>query len=580
MNHQTTANILVVDDTPENLRLLIGILREQGYKVRSASNGPRAIATAQMHPPGVILLDIMMPEMDGYEVCKRLKADERTREIPIIFISGLDEVLDKVKAFLLGGVDYITKPFQSEEVLARVQTHLTIRNQHQQLQEQQARFRALSNAAFEGIVIHDNGHILDVNQMIETMFGYSHAELIGKHVLDFVSPEHHELVSTHIRAGDEKPYEAQGIKKDGTVFPIEVQAKTMPYQGREVKVDAVRDLSQQKAMEVENEQLHHENLTLKTTMKERYRFGEIIGRSPAMQEVYELVTRAAASEANVLIYGESGTGKDLIAQTIQQLSQRKENPFIPVNCGSIQDSLFESEFFGHRKGAFTGAVRDKIGFFDAAHTGTLFLDEIGELPLAMQVKLLRAIEGKGYTPLGDHQVKHADARILAATNRNLQEQIQQGTIREDFFYRINVITIHVPPLRERREDIPLLVEFVLEQYSSDTTPQDIPGHVLASLYNHGWPGNIRQLQNVVQRYLTLNRLDFGDGIFETESEEALLRDISKQDRTTLQEVMEEVEKRFITKMLEQNRWQKRKTAAKLDIDVKTLYRKMKKYQLE
>jgi len=479
-NDQTNtpkANILVVDDTPDNLRLLMEILAEQGYNVRLAPNGPRALASVQVVPPDLILLDIRMPNMSGYEVCKQLKADERTRDIPVIFLSALGEVADKLKGFEVGGVDYITKPFQPQEVLARVQTHTRIQKLQRQLQEQNTlleeqntRFQALSEATFEGIIIHDNGHIIDVNQMIEKIFEYRHSELIGKDVLNFIVPEDHETVSVHIRNGNERTYEVQGVRKDGSVFPLEIQAKNMPYQGRNTRVVAVRDLSQQKAMEAKTEQLQHENIALKATMKERYKFGDLVGRSPAMQEVYELTARASAVDANVVIYGESGTGKDLVAQMIHKLGKRRNKTFVPVNCGGLPEALVESEFFGHRKGAFTDASRDKPGFFDTAHKGTLFLDEVGELPLTMQVKLLRAIEGKGYTPVGDQAVRYADVRIIAATNRNLEEQVKQGMMREDFFYRINVITINVPPLRDRKEDIPLLIEHILQHYSDNQTP--------------------------------------------------------------------------------------------------------------
>jgi transcriptional regulator with PAS, ATPase and Fis domain len=294
-----------------------------------------------------------------------------------------------------------------------------------------------------------------------------------------------------------------------------------------------------------------------------------------MQKVYELITKAAATDANVVIYGESGTGKDLIAQTIHRLSQRRERAFVPVNCGSIQETLFESEFFGYRKGAFTGALRDKPGLFDAAHQGILFLDEVAELTLAMQVKLLRAIEGGGYTPVGDQNVKHTDVRIIAATNKNIAEQITQGIMRQDFFYRINVITIHVPPLRERKEDIPLLIEHFLKHYAADTT---IPGQVVEVLSQREWPGNIRQLQNVLQRYLTLEHLDFHDDIHETG--EAITLDEAGQAKRGLRDALERFEKQFILKILEQNQGHRGKTAETLQIPPRTLRRKLEKYQIK
>jgi transcriptional regulator with PAS, ATPase and Fis domain len=355
----------------------------------------------------------------------------------------------------------------------------------------------------------------------------------------------------------------------------------MPYQEHDVRVLAIRDISWRKAMEEENAHLQKAIMTLKSTVKDRYKFGDIIGKSPAMQHVYDLILKAADSDANVVVYGESGTGKDLVARTIHKMSDRRGKTFVPVNCAGIPDTLLESEFFGHRKGAFTGALRDKQGFFDAAHNGTLFLDEVGELSLTMQAKLLRAIEGKGYTPVGDHTVKHADVRIVAATNKNLEEQVKKGLVREDFFYRIQVIVINVPPLRHRKEDIPLLVAHFLEQLRKGEEPLSLPGEVFEKLYKQDWPGNIRELQNVLQRYLTLNRLDFLGSDTGRPVEKPKLPSVKEftRDAQDLHDALNQFEKHCLLNALEQNRWHKGKAAKMLGIDRKTLYRKIKKFDL-
>jgi PAS domain S-box-containing protein len=282
INMTGNSSILVVDDTRENLRLLSDLLTGQGYDVRPVSNGRGAISSARFRVPDLALLDILMPGVDGYAVCQALKADERTRDVPIIFISALGDTLDKVKAFNLGGVDYITKPFQAAEVLARVRAHLTIQKIQQQLQEQnvllqqqnarleeqkreleesEARFRGLSEATFEGIVMHDEGRILDGNRMLEDIFGYQRAEILGKNALEFLAPECRDIMLERIRTKDETPYEAEGFRKDGSRFPLEIQGKTMPYQGRDVRVAAVRDLTRRKAMEEENAKMQEEQLT-------------------------------------------------------------------------------------------------------------------------------------------------------------------------------------------------------------------------------------------------------------------------------------------------------------------------------
>jgi formate hydrogenlyase transcriptional activator len=585
--HTEQRTILIVDDTPENLKVLIAFLEQFDFRIMVAQGGETALKRVQYVVPDIILLDVLMPDMNGFETCRRLKEHEATRDIPVIFMTALSETVNKVKGFDVGGVDYLTKPVQHEEVLARINAHLTIRKLQQQLQEQNSlleeqneRFRTLSEATFEGILIHDKGRILEVNQPTESMFEYQRSAILGKNVSEFVTPEFRQTVLEHMRTEDGTPYEAEGIRQDGSIFPIEIQARTMPYQGHDVRVVAVRDLTWRRVMEEEKAHLQRENVTLRSTIKDRYKFGEIIGKSPVMQDVYQSLVKASASDANVVIYGESGTGKELVAQTIHNMSERKEKAFIAVNCGAVPGSLFEREFFGHRKGAFTGATVDKAGYFDRAHRGTLFLDEVGELSPTLQVKLLRVLQDGEYTPLGDTTSKKADVRIIAATNRDLKELLRKGLIREDFFYRIRVIVINLPPLRNRKEDIPLLIEHFLEQYARDEDRPTIPGRIIEMLCAYHWPGNIRELQNELQRYLTEQHLEF-IGNFNPESGERndMLDLVFAQGGLSFRESVETFEKCLIARVLEQNSGNTGKTASMLDIPLRTLYRKMKKYQL-
>ena len=322
----------------------------------------------------------MMPSMNGYEVCLQLKADERTREIPVIFITGLTEMEDKLQGFEVGGVDYITKPFQTDEVIARVKTHLLNRKFYQQFQEESARFQALAEATFEGIAMHENGVIIEVNHAVENIFGYQRAELIGKNALELFTPASQESLREHLLVKSDYPYEAAGMKKNGTIFPVEIQAKPIRYQGRHVMIVALQDNTWRRTLEQENRALH-------VSLSNRDHFGTLVGKSPVIQKVYDRIVRAAASDDPIIIYGETGTGKEVAARTIFELSEQHTKAFIAVNCGAIQESLFEPQFFGYRKGAFTGADRDTPGYFDQAQEGTLFLDEVGELTLLMQAKL-------------------------------------------------------------------------------------------------------------------------------------------------------------------------------------------------
>jgi len=346
-------------------------------------------------------------------------------------------------------------------------------------------------------------------------------------------------------------------------------------------VETLQDVSEQRqramGMQQESEKLRQENLALKSTIRERYRLGDIIGKSRVMQEVYELILQAAAASTNVIIYGESGTGKELVARAIHNLSSRRDHELVAVNCSAIPETLLESEFFGYKKGAFTGANYDKHGYLDLADRGTLFLDEVGDISLNMQVKLLRAIDGQGYSPLGSNRSKNPDVRIIAATNRNLMELVRQGQVREDFFYRIHVIPIHLPPLRERKEDLPLLIDHLMKSYDDKRLPQ-ITGNVLERLLRYPWPGNIRELQNVLHRYVTLRRLDFPES-----PTGAALPPLPDQTAAPagihLQVALAAYEKELLHEALEQNHWQKNKTALQLGISRKTLFRKMKYFRL-
>jgi len=296
-----------------------------------------------------------------------------------------------------------------------------------------------------------------------------------------------------------------------------------------------------------------------------------------MQDVYEHISKAAGSIANVIIYGESGTGKELVAREIHKLSDNQDRPFVPVNCSAIPENLFESEFFGYKKGAFTGANLDKPGYFDQANGGTLFLDELGEIDLTGQVKLLRVLEGGGYTPVGGNEVKKADVRIVAATNRNLKEELKNGRMREDFFYRIHIIPITLPPLRERKDGLPLLIEHFLSIYANMPV---LDGKVLGMLYNYEWPENVRELQNVLQRYITLKTLDFmSTSVPKSVSIEDFDTVDIQNNSESLSQAMDRFEKNIIRSVLGKNQWRKNRAASELNVNRKTLFRKMKKYGL-
>lgn len=343
------------------------------------------------------------------------------------------------------------------------------------------------------------------------------------------------------------------------------------------------DYSQRKKVEesfrLNEARLRAENVRLRGSIKERFRFGDIIGKSPLMQKVYEVIMQAASSSAPVIIYGESGTGKELVARAVHDMSERSRSPFVVVNCGAIPENLIESEFFGYKKGAFSGAVRDNSGFIEQADQGSLFLDEIGEIGLGMQVKLLRAIEGGGFTPIGSNEVRHSNFRIIAATNRDLSALIKQGKMRRDFFYRIHVVPVNLPALRERVEDIPLLVQHFCEIFRNDEI-ESIPDHLISAMKKYVWPGNVRELQNAVHRYITLKTFDIPGFGAKDEMEADNIDFMTFFSGTSFKEAAKKFEKIFIKGILDMHSGNRTHASKYLDMERRTLLRKLKELEIE
>ncbi len=327
--------------------------------------------------------------------------------------------------------------------------------------------------------------------------------------------------------------------------------------------------------------LRRENILLRSQIKARHKFGNIVGRSAVMQQVYEHILNAAATDATVVIYGEPGTGKELVARAIHDTSERRDRRFVPVHCGAIPENLVESEFFGYKKGAFSGANTDKSGYLDFADGGTVFLDEVGEISPHMQVKLLRVIEGGGFTPVGSSQVKKARVRFVAATNRDLKKRVEERRMREDFFYRIHILPIYLPPLRERKEDLRLLIDHFMGLYAGKRNLPPIAGKLMDKLYHYDWPGNVRELQNVIIRYCNQKRIDLMGSTTkpETPAEREDFPDLADQPVRDLGETLNQYEKHLIVAALNQHRWHRQKVAEALKIDRKTLFNKMRRYGL-
>ncbi len=441
--------ILVIDDDPSLRRVLEYNLQEEGYGVFTAATGTEGLSLFHKHEPDLVITDMKMPDMDGFRVMQGIK--ERNPDALVIIITAFGAVDAAVKAMKLGAYDYITKPFNRDEL------RLTV----------------------------------------------------GK-----------------------------ALRMSG---------------------------------------LSAENRRLKDQLADRVEFRNIIGISPAMEQVFAMVRRVADTEATVLITGESGTGKELVARAIHGLSSRRNAPFVAVNCAAIPKDLLESELFGHVRGAFTGAVRDNPGKFRLADGGTILLDEIGDLPVALQPKLLRALQEKTIEPLGGSTSHKLDVRVLASTNADLEKAIKTGDFREDLYYRIAVIPIHLPPLRERREDIPLLVRHFAAKRGGEGVV--FAKDTVDAMRRYQWPGNIRELENTVERLLIMME---GSSISIDDLPDKIRCGAVKKEESIVSlppggYSLEQLEREIVHEALERNDWNQTSAARFLRIPRHVLIYRMEKY---
>ncbi len=410
MNEIKDARLLIVDDHPKNIQVVGKILSNNGYRSIIARNGIEALKAAKQALPDLILLDVMMPEMDGYETCIQLKALPLTKDIPVIFLTAKTETEDIVQGFELGAVDYVNKPFNSHELLARIRTHLELKQ-----------YKA-------------------------------HLEQL-------------------------------------------VEQRTAELQGAYDQIKELKD------------RLQIENTYLREEVAVHYKHKEIIGQSESLKEVLIQIEQVAVTASTVLLLGETGTGKEVLARAVHNLSSRKNRTMVKMNCAALPSTLVESELFGHEKGAFTGAISQKMGRFEVANGSTLFLDEIGELPLELQAKLLRVLQEQQFERLGSSRTIEVDVRIIAATNQDLDKAVKEGRFREDLYYRLNVFPVLIPPLHERAEDIPSLVWTFVKEFQAvmGKKIESIPKKSMDALQQYSWPGNIRELRNVVERAMILSQ---------------------------------------------------------------------------
>ncbi len=552
------ATILVVDDKPANIKLLFDSLKNTGYRTLAALDGESAVRQAELARPELILMDVMMPGMDGFEACGRLKENPATRHIPVLFMTALTETADKLKGFQAGGVDYLTKPLQHDEVLARINAQMIRHRLWADVEIYSEVLLAMGRAAsleaiwtsldalalrqmdVAGLAVwledsgnlklehasgfrtvnpatwgHDKGRY-DLIPATEPLMGRAFRENRQLCALnrDEWTPypawadtsQFHGYIVTPIS----RPEICHGVLAVFFNTPLTRFGEERRRWFQIVSNSLGNALSQTRSLEAIrqlSDQLSRENAVLREEVSVSGTPGGMIGASSALHRVLEQVDLVASTDAAVLVLGESGTGKELLAQAIHERSQRGTAPMIRVNCAAIPKELFESEFFGHVKGSFTGAIKDRAGRFALAHKGTLFLDEIGEIPMELQGKLLRVLQEGTFERIGDEKIQRADVRIIAATNRDLHQTVQEGRFRQDLFYRLSVFPLVLPPLRERREDIPELSRhFVAQTARKMGVPvPSVSDDQLGPFLEYSWPGNIRELQNEIERAMILSR---------------------------------------------------------------------------
>jgi two-component system response regulator PilR (NtrC family) len=449
--------LLVVDDEPSMREFLEIMLSQEGYLVRTASTGEEGFEAYRAEEPDLVLTDVKMPGMSGLDLIREIHSLDPGA--PIIAITAYASADDAVRAVREGAYDYLSKPFQIEDL------RIIIRNA------------------------------------------------------------------------------------------------------------------------LEARRLRLENVALRRSIEGRYRFGDIIGKSHQMLEIFDLISRVGPSKAGVLIMGESGTGKELIAKAIHYSSPRADKPFVTINCTAIPENLLESEMFGHERGSFTGAVANKAGLVEAAHTGSLFLDEVGEIPPSVQVKLLRFLQEREFRRVGGLDDKKIDVRVIAATNKKLEEEMEAGNFREDLYYRLNVIRIRLPPLREREEDIPLLIDHFMKSFSKEQGKriEKVSSLAMRVLCNYSYPGNVRELENIIERCVTLEQSDqltaenLPPKLFESAGGVCLSGETDiPPDGIDLNQTMENMERKLIGQALELTGKNRSRAARLLGISFRSLrYRLLK-----
>lgn len=587
-------NILIVDNESSNIAILQSILQPY-YEIFVAKSGVECLSRLEVPPTiHIILLDIRMPFMDGYEVCQKLKNNPQTEHIPVIFVTAADEAESETKGFEIGGVDYIKRPFQPTVVKSRINNQLELAKVRQHSEN---RYKALFTNMADGIVINDlANNIVEANTSFCNTIRYTRDQLLSMSYSEIdreTERNGQELRNKNIQHEKQAIYETQHQRRDGLLIPVEVNARLIDFDSHPAILSICRDITTRKKAEEErnNYRLQLERMmaeretelrqkeksleTLERVLDKRKRFQNIVGKSEVMQALYTRLESLAKVPSTVIISGESGTGKELVAQALHYGGDRKNLPFMKISCSDLSENLIESELFGHKHGAFSGAIKDRKGRFELAGNGTVFLDEIGDIPSTFQKRLLRVLEEKKIERVGESLPIPMKARIVSATHHNLAEMVEKGQFRADLYYRLKVVLISLPALRERKEDIPLLIKHFLIIFSEELQKPltRVSTDAMKALMAHSWPGNIRELKHVIEYASVTSATDI-ISINDLPSDVFTVRNKSiDSDNTTTNEIDK------IVSALKKAKWNKTEAAKILGVSRRTFYRRFQKYSI-
>lgn len=567
------STVLIIDDE-ESIRFAFRtFLSKEGYNVLEADDLHTALEVINNNSIDVIFSDIILNEFHGIDLLRKVK--EEGLNCPVIMITGQPDMSTAADAVRLGAFDYLIKPIEKKKIIKVAKMAYSFKkleDDKKKIAEENIKYQKNLEAIFrsvsEAIITFDaDKSILNVNKAARNIFNIIPSAIIGKKI-DEVSPFSSlfpkELFEDGSGSYGVNEYRIR-FKEDQSYCKVLVLNSSPLLDSRNSTIGTVLAIRDETKL-----------ATLEKQLNQRYKFHNIIGKSKRMQQVYSLIENLSEVDTTVLITGESGTGKELVAGALHHNGTRVANPFICLNCSALSENLLESELFGHVKGAFTGAIKDKNGRFHDAHKGTLFLDEIGDISPLIQLKLLRVLQEKKIERVGDSVSIDTDVRIIAATNRDLRDMINNGNFREDLFYRLKVVEIKLPSLRERVEDIPLLVDHFIKRFNERFNKEirGVTNDVLQKLMSYSWPGNIRELEHAIEHAFVLSRqgvIKIQD--FPVEINQSVEQSLDVENKQSISD-------RKIVEVLEKTRWNKAESARILGISRQTLYRKMKKSNIE